>query len=240
MTVTLLWDIDGTLLSTAGAGVEALHRAARAVCRADADLGGLRTDGLTDFEVAAAVIERATGAPPDRGVAAAFLDRYGAELPSVLGHRAGTVLPGVVAILEDLAGRPDVCSLLLTGNTSQGAKAKLAHYGLDRWLAGGAFCTGPGDRAAIARAALALAGREIGEQPALDRVFVIGDTPRDVACGTAIGARTIAVASGRYGVEELAACAPWTVLPRLPGPAAFRRLVGLDATVDPSPQMLIR
>ena len=86
--------------------------------------------------------------------------------------------------------------------------------------AGGAFCVGPGERAEIARRALPLAaGAE---------AYVIGDTPADVECGSAIGALTIAVATGSYSLAELEATDPWAAVGRLPEPQAFRALVSLS------------
>lgn len=237
MSTTLLWDIDGTLLATGRAGVIALERAALRVCGVELDLAALRTDGLTDFAIAEAIVERATGSPAGTPAVRRLLAVYDAELPSVLGLREGAVLAGAAEILADLAPCQDVLSLLLTGNTAAGARAKLAHYGLDRWLADGSFCAGAGARVAIAREALRMAERAWGQRFDRERVFVVGDTPHDVACGKAIGARTIAVAGGRFGPEELRACDPWRVLGALPDPADFRRLIGVAASDgDPSPR----
>jgi phosphoglycolate phosphatase len=223
------WDIDGTLLTTARAGVFALEEAAREVCGAEADLAALRTSGLTDAEVAAAAIEACTGRAGDFATVAAFLRAYERHLPSRLPWRNGSVLPGVREILDDLAGRPDVTCLLLTGNTAAGARAKLAHYGLGSYFAGGAFCNDGDDRDAIACRARELAGRHLNGAPADELVFVVGDTPADVRCGRAIGARTIAVASGEHAEDELARAGAWLTLPRLPGPAEFARLLGIEA-----------
>src|SRR5205823_7635252 len=93
----------------------------------------------------------------------------------------GGLMPGVREILEDLRSELRVTSLLLTGNTRAGALAKLRCYGLDGMLDEGAFCTGSRSRLQIARQALALAHRKLGELSP-DSVFVIGDTPYDVAC----------------------------------------------------------
>jgi phosphoglycolate phosphatase-like HAD superfamily hydrolase len=131
----------------------------------------------------------------------------------------------VLEALEHLEPRADVESLLLTGNTRAGATAKLRHYGLERFFPhGGAFCQGPGAREEIAARILVLAER-LGDGAAT--VVVIGDTPRDVACGTAIGARTVAVASGAHTAGELAEHGPSLVLDRIPEPERFRELLGL-------------
>jgi phosphoglycolate phosphatase len=221
MTAVLFWDIDGTLLTTARAGVFALEEAAREVCGAEADLSSLHTAGLTDSEVAALVIEHC-GASADPAAVSAMLRAYERHLPDRLHWKRGQVLAGVEAVLSDLSGRPDVTCMLLTGNTEAGARAKLSHYGLDGYFDGGAFCRDGDDRVTIARAARELANGS-GE------LFVIGDTPHDVRCGQAIGARTVAVASGPYALDELEACGPWLALEGLPEPERFLRLLGLPS-----------
>jgi len=234
MTQVLFWDIDGTLLSTARAGVFALEEAAREVCGATPDFAALKTAGLTDAEVAALAI-REVGGDPAPATVNAFLRSYERHLPERLHWRQGQVLPGVVEILEELAPRTDVASFLLTGNTAAGARAKLTHYGLERFFAAGAFCTEGGERATIARRALDVAERELGRAPAADATYVIGDTPYDIRCGQAIGARTLAVASGAYSREELEAYDPWQALDALPVPERFAALVGLPTPTSSLP-----
>ena len=229
MKTVVCWDIDGTLISTARAGVFALEEAAREVCGAEPDFAELRTSGLTDAEVAALAIHTCTGRTGDAPTATAFLRAYERHLPERLTWRRGSVLPGVKAILDDLAERPNVTCLLLTGNTAAGAQAKLSHYGLEAYFADGAFCGDGEDRESIARRAGELARRHANGALADDRVFVVGDTPHDVRCGLAIGARTVAVASGDYGEEELAGAGAWLTLPRLPAPAEFARLLGIGS-----------
>jgi phosphoglycolate phosphatase-like HAD superfamily hydrolase len=224
----LFWDIDGTLLSTGRAGVFALVAAAREVLGVDADIDDLHTAGLTDSEVAAAVIGHC-GQVADPTTVAAFLGVYERELPGSLPLRRGRVLPSVAEILSDLADRPDVVSHLLTGNTAAGARAKLRHYGLGAYFNGGSFCTQGATRDAIARSARELIDERYG-RGAVDpeRTYVIGDTPLDIRCGKAIGARTVAVATGAYALDELRAHSPWAALERLPDPPDFRGLIGLD------------
>jgi phosphoglycolate phosphatase len=143
-------------------------------------------------------------------------------LPACLPRKQGQVLPGVRPILDDLQGRGDVVSMLLTGNTQAGAKAKLEHYGIAGYFRSGAFCDGLVDRPSIARKALGLAG----EAPA-ESVYVIGDTPHDIHCGKAIGARTVAVASGPYSAGELGEHGPWKIFESLPSPDVFLRELGI-------------
>jgi phosphoglycolate phosphatase-like HAD superfamily hydrolase len=217
----LFWDLDGTLLTTGRAGIFAFEEALAEMTGITSDLQQLFTAGLTDAEIAVLILEGADGdAAPGR--VDEVLRAYERRLPASLHRRQGRVLPNVREVLEDLEGRDDVRSYLLTGNTPTGARAKLAHYDLARFFpdGGGAFCLGPGARVEIARRALPLAEHA-------DAHYVIGDTPADIACGNAIGARTIAVASGSHSVDELAAHEPWALLEQIPEPAAFRRLVGV-------------
>ncbi len=218
--VVLFWDLDGTLLLTGRAGLFAFEDALDEVTGVRADIHSLRTAGMTDAGVARLVLEHA-GVEATAERIDAVLRAYERRLPDSLPRRAGQVLPGVAEVLEDFAGRDDVRSYLLTGNTPEGAKAKLDHYGLSAFFPdGGAFCVDHGSRTDIARRALPLA-------EGADAVYVIGDTPADVECGKAIGARTIAVASGWHPREELESTDPWLVLDRIPPPDEFRTLLGL-------------
>ena len=223
----LFWDIDGTLLTTARAGVFALEEAATQVCGGRPDLAALKTSGLTDSEVATLAIE-ACGERPTPSRVSAFLRSYERHLPDRLHWRRGHVLPGVVEALEHLADRPGVKCLLLTGNTRTGADAKLRHYGLAHYFADGAFCADGDDRTVIARRAHALI-RLHCDTSADSATFVIGDTPDDVRCGRAIGARTIAVATGAHGADELASTGAWLVLDAIPPPPKFCDMLRISA-----------
>lgn len=221
MTV-LFWDIDGTLLTTAKAGVFAWNDAVRELTGRDFDLLNVRIAGLTDYQIAVKTFE-AMGIEPDETLLHRFVDRYGELLPASLPRRQGRVLPHVREILERLHLRSGIRSYLLTGNTRAGATAKLTHYGLIRYFPDGAFAEDAGDRSAIAERALRLA-RRAGPVSG-GGVFVIGDTPHDIDCAAAIDARTIAVATGGYSIEELRAHAPWRAFDELPTPDEFVRLI---------------
>jgi phosphoglycolate phosphatase len=225
MPAVLFWDIDGTLLTTARAGIFALEEAAREVCGAAPDFSALHTAGLTDWEVAVLCLET-VGADSSPAVAARLLRRYEAYLPTRLHYRRGSVLPGVREALDDLTARDGVSNLLLTGNTAAGARAKLEHYDLARYFADGAFCEDGDDRTAIARRAHDLARRRGNGEVDVERVAVIGDTPADVRCGQAIGARTVAIASGSYSAADLDACGPTAVFRAVPDPSLLLRALG--------------
>jgi phosphoglycolate phosphatase len=218
VTLLVLWDIDGTLLSTARAGVFALEDAARELLGRDVDLQALPTAGLTDAAIAERVLTtHGDAGGPER--VERFLRVYEAALPDRLPLRQGRVLDGVRPALDALAARDDAVNALLTGNVEGGAWAKLRHYGLDGYFERGAFCRLDVERAAIARRA-----RALGDGP----MVVIGDTPHDVACGKAIDARTLAVASGGTSLAELAACEPWRAIERLPPPDELLALLELE------------
>jgi len=215
----LFWDIDGTLLLTNRAGVFALEDAAQEVTGTKPDLATMRTAGMTDAEIGRDIVGEEH--------LAAFLRAYERLLPERLGWREGRVLPNVRENLEALAQRDDVVNMLLTGNVAGGAEAKLRHYGLWQYFgAGGAYSVEGDDRPAIARRARELAAEHGGEVPPGERMFVIGDTPHDVHCGEAIGARTVAVATGPgYDLEALRASEPWALLEQLPEPSAFQAVL---------------
>ena len=222
MTTYLFWDIDGTLITTARAGVFALEEATEEVLGERIDLTTMKTAGLTDAEIARMLAESRDRA--DETTVRALMDAYERLLPERLHWRQGYVLPNVRENLDALSERDDVVNMLLTGNIPGGAEAKLRHYGLwDYFAAGGGFSFYGDDRPAIARRAAEIAGNPDG-----DRMVVIGDTPHDISCGKAIGARTVAIATGPgYTLEELRAHDPGLVLPELPDPPALAAALGL-------------
>jgi phosphoglycolate phosphatase-like HAD superfamily hydrolase len=221
MTV-LFWDIDGTLLTTGKAGVPAWEKAVREVIGHDFQLSSFRVAGLTDYQIAVRTFEM-LGVDAGEETIQRMVRRYEELLPESLPQKQGYVLPNVREILELLEDRADVRSYLLTGNTRGGAKAKLTHYGLFKFFPDGAFAEDASDRSVIATRALELARRA---GPVNDRaVFVVGDTPHDIDCAKAIGARTVAVATGGYSLDELESHRPWRVFSELPSAREFVSLI---------------
>ena len=206
----VLFDIDGTILRTGGAGRRAVHRALEEVFGAPVP-DGHEFDGKTDPQIVRELMRRAGLEHRDiDDRLEQALERYVELLHLELARldRADGILPGVLSLLDVLESRSDVLLGLLTGNVHAGAMAKLSAVGIrpERFRVG-AFGSDHADRPelpAIARGrASELLGREI---PGYD-VVVIGDTPADMSCGRGIGARSIGVATGRYSVDELRACA---------------------------------
>jgi phosphoglycolate phosphatase len=227
--IALFWDIDGTLITTGRAGLLAWEDACRAITGQSLDFQTLKTDGLTDHQVALRIMEHAGVSASDDALRR-MVDVYERRLPERLPLRRGRVLDGIRESLEHLrAHRQDVHSMLLTGNTERGARAKLTHYGLIEFFEGGAFSTDAGPRSRIAVRALEMVrGRYPEAAIELGHVFVIGDTPHDIDCARAVGVRTIAVASGVYGVDALRSHGAWRVVDRIPPVEEFVAMIDED------------
>jgi phosphoglycolate phosphatase-like HAD superfamily hydrolase len=210
----VLFDIDGTLLWPNGAGALAMHRALGEVYGMSGMLGQFSMAGMTDR----AIIHRAlTGGGLSPGKVQSRWKRFSLALAR---HMVVTVVerelrlcPGVLALLDTLSARDDVLLGLVTGNLENTAPIKLRAAGIDSGLFRvGGYGSDDADRnklpAIAARRAEALTG-----QPFVGpRIVVVGDTPADVACGKAVGARTVAVATGEPSREALQAAAPDALL----------------------------
>ncbi|MDD5199773.1 MAG: haloacid dehalogenase-like hydrolase [Terrimicrobiaceae bacterium] len=204
----LLFDIDGTLLTSGGAGENALKDAMRDRFGIADDLAGITLAGATDALIARKLLEKHALAATSENVSA-LLDCYLHHLAGRMPRHRGTLLPGIVDLLERLADRSDECVLaLLTGNLRRGAEIKLAHYGVWDYFEFGAFADDHHDRNELGRFARARALDRHGEEFPPERIFVIGDTPRDIECGRAIDAKTVAIATGNYPIAALEAHQP--------------------------------
>jgi len=203
----LLFDIDGTLITSGGAGETALKRAMKTRFGAEEDLQGISLAGATDALIARALLEKhGLGVSPEN--VTALLDSYLHFLGECMPAHRGRVLPGMIPVLDALKARPDAVLALLTGNLVRGAEIKLRHYGVWDYFEFGAFADDHHDRNELGRFASARALEKHGEAFPPDRIFVIGDTPRDIECGRAIGAKTVAVATGNFTRAQLAEHSP--------------------------------
>jgi phosphoglycolate phosphatase len=223
----VFWDIDGTLIRTGGAGLRAWGQAVAEVLGRSDGLAGIETSGVTDAEIAMGAC-RAAGVD-EAGTASRLLRALERRLPSELRASDGRVLANVRESLEALSARDDVVNMLLTGNIASTGRFKLELFDLWRFFdAGGAFSVEGADRAGIARRARELAGQHAGRPLAGEQMVVIGDTPHDIACGKAIGARTVAVATGRvYTLADLERAEPWRAFAALPDPGCLCAMLGL-------------
>jgi phosphoglycolate phosphatase len=225
----VLFDIDGTLLLSGGAGRRAIVAALAEVARAGAAVDHIRFDGKTDPQIAVELLAAAGDPEPGHaGTVARLLDRYLEHLAADLAANAAgaRLLPGVAALL-DLAERDERAVLgLLTGNVSRGAQLKLRAVAVDpaRFRVG-AYGSDHADRAALPPIAAARAAPFFGRPPAGAEVIIIGDTPADVTCGRGIGARSVGVATGSYSARELAAAGAHVVLEDFGDPPAAWRAI---------------
>jgi phosphoglycolate phosphatase-like HAD superfamily hydrolase len=213
----VLFDIDGTLVLTGGAGMHALNRVLSEAIGVAEGLDGVPLAGRTDRAIIADVLARHDRRDLlDDRILEAFCGDYFRYLEEEMAKDlpGKRMLPGVESLLETLAARPDVELALLTGNLQEGARLKLSHFDLWRYFSWGAFGGDSVDRNELFPVAMAKA-RERGVAPSPRDVFVIGDTPHDVACARAGNARAIAVATGPYPVDALVATGADLVLPDL-------------------------
>ncbi len=205
-----LFDVDGTLVSARGAGRRAMGRALEAVYGLTGPIGGYDFRGKTDPQIVFDLMG-AAGVPPSLVAErlARFYDRYLEDLRDEIRRAGGVeVMPGVSELVRRLGERGDALLGLLTGNIEAGAKIKLEPTGLLPHFRLGAYGSDEADRARLPALAAGRAQSLAGAALSPERVVIIGDTPLDIACARAFGARAVSVATGGHGVEELAAHLP--------------------------------
>src|SRR5947209_1754243 len=211
------FDIDGTLISSGGAGKAALEAALAEEFGIGQLIEKLQLSGRTDRAIIRDlfrmhVIED-TETNRQRLVAS-----YLRHLPGTLARNAGRVLPGIAALLEQLRVRDDVLVGLLTGNTRAGARVKLGHFGLFDYFACGGYGDHHLERDDVAREALAEVRQRLNGLVVPEHIWVVGDTPLDIRCARSIGARAVAVATGWHPRAELEAHRPDLLLEDLSDP----------------------
>jgi phosphoglycolate phosphatase-like HAD superfamily hydrolase len=223
----VLFDIDGTILLTAGAGRRAIVAALSAEVGRSEAFDRIRFDGKTDPQIVAEMLE-AVGAEEPREaervarLCSAYVTHLEAELERPTTRT--TLMPGVPALLDRLEARDDILLGLLTGNLERGATLKLRSGGIDpaRFRVG-AYGSDAAHRPQLPEIAARRAEPFFCRVPTGSEVVIIGDTPADIHCGQGIAARAVAVATGAYSVSDLAACGPHAV---------FTDLSATDQVVD--------
>ena len=226
----VLFDIDGTLLNSAGMGRASMQRALGMIFGSPGN-PSYRYDGKTDKQIVRDVMRM-------EGHSDEHIDARMNELIELYleGLRAGAKsgkfnvrpLDGVLEILDALEARDDVVLGLLTGNVEAGARIKLQAAGIDpNRFRVNAFGSDHEHRPELPAIARRRAGEHLGLELAGERLVVIGDTPADIECGRSLGAKAIGVASGHYTVEQLREHSPYAVFPSLANTAAV-----LDAIVN--------
>jgi phosphoglycolate phosphatase len=208
----VLFDIDGTLIRTGGAGIQAFAKVFATEFNAVDGFERLKFSGRTDKSLLREFFGFHQIEPTEENFRR-FFERYVFWLDEILRHGQGHVCPGVREFIARLHGLPQPPLLgLLTGNLRLAAEIKLRHYGLWDMFVTGAFADDHEDREGIAAIACERGSRILNEPLRGDQVVVIGDTPHDIRCARAVGAKALAVATGTFTLEELREFQPdWAV-----------------------------
>lgn len=229
---TLFFDIDGTLLNTGGAGMDAMAAGMQSAFGTKPARNGVEFAGRTDRSIARDLFQLHGIAVNEenwetfRTVLAELLEEF-------LSQRQGYVLPGVDGVLQVLEQREDVTLALITGNLPECARLKLAHYRLDRYFEqNGQLLGGFGDhhleRDDVARHADRQLRQHVGQRYSSERTWIIGDTTRDIQCARAINAQVVAVTTGGHDHETLSAAKPDLLLDDLTQADRWLELLSTD------------
>ncbi len=218
MPTVALFDIDGTLISTGGAGARSWLHAFDKLYGIPADIGRFSDAGETDPTVARKTFEAAIGREPSEEelarLFAAYLYRLSEEVASSSGYH---VLEGVVDLLTTLSDAGTMLGIV-SGAMEGAARVKLGRGDLNRFFVFGGYGSDSSDRAELTQAAVDRASMLHGHAIDPRAICVVGDTPLDVAAARAVGAVAVAVATGKYSVKELVAAGADHVLPTLAHP----------------------
>lgn len=202
----LLFDIDGTLVLTGGAGIRALNRAFRQVVGIENAMDGIRPHGKTDPAIVREIFvgQGRNGHTPD--IVARILDAYVSFLPDeVRSSTTYRILPGILSFLETFKEHPGIVCGLATGNVEQGARIKLERGNLNSYFRFGGFGSDAENRTDLVRRAAEKGILQAGQTIDPQDIFVIGDTPRDIEAGKGAGFRTVGVATSDYSEDLLEA-----------------------------------
>lgn len=208
----VLFDIDATLLHTNNVGIHAFARTLETQFKIRNGTDGLKFAGRTDTGLVRELFTR-HGIEISKGNCDLFFNTYTTLLEEMLALTGGKILPGSRELIRAFQALPNPPLIgLLTGNIRTGAEIKLRYFDLWDVFRMGGFGDDHEDRNQIAAIAHQRGSEMLGEKLRGDQILVIGDTPHDIACGRAIGAKVLAVATGGFSVEELRGYKPdWAV-----------------------------
>ncbi len=197
---TLLFDIDGTLIRTGGAGMIAIRKTMNHLFGVD-ELPTVAVHGRTDYGIISELMSPFNLDPAEH--MEAFNSTYWEHLPDSMQKIQGRVLPGVYRVLETLAQMPNVSLGLLTGNSEPAARIKLRHFDLEKYFDFGGFGQWHCDRNDVAELALESSRSFLGDEFDQNKMWVIGDTIHDIRCARSINAKVLAVETGGVDKAEL-------------------------------------
>jgi phosphoglycolate phosphatase-like HAD superfamily hydrolase len=201
--LAILFDIDGTLITSGGAGAESWRRAFDELYGIPADIGQYTDTGMTDPEVGRLTFAGALGREPTSEELATVMAKRQEHLPDAVAESQGyRVLPGVEETLERLRDAGFLLGLT-TGGTEAAGHAKLERGGLNRFFTFGGYGSDSPDRVELTRRAIERAEQVLGRELTPEQVLVVGDTPLDIKAAHAAGARAVGVATGHYDEQQL-------------------------------------
>ncbi len=199
----LLFDIDGTILLTDGAGTRAANRAFEKLHGLADAMRGIDAAGKTDPLILREMYGNGLSRDYTEEEARELFGEYVLFLEEEVENCRIEIMPGIPHLLERLSSRADLMLGIATGNIERGARIKLRKSGLDSHFSVGGFGSDSGSREALIRIAVERARGHLQDSEDFEKVYVIGDTPHDIVHGRAAGAVTVAVATGRYSLTEL-------------------------------------
>jgi phosphoglycolate phosphatase len=216
--LAILFDVDGTLITTGGAGAVAWRRAFEELYGIPADIGQFADDGMTDPEVGFKTFAAVIGREPTPRELTRVLATRLKYLPEAVSESRGyRVLDGVEDVLPQLADAGYLLGIT-TGGTDSAAHIKLARANLGRWFPVGGYGSDSTDRTELTKIAIRRCGRMLGMDLDPRRVLVIGDTPLDIYAAQGAHAIGVGVASGHFSEDELERAGADLVLPSLRTP----------------------
>lgn len=198
----ILFDIDGTLIDSGGAGTESMNLAFKEMFSVDNAFRQVAMAGKTDLQIIGECM-RLHGIDISNGTVGEFFRLYAGHLKTRMVNGRGHVKRGIREALEAFTGNNNYVVGLLTGNIEEGARIKLDHFGLSSYFTVGAFGGDAEDRNNLLPIALGKLQSRFSLNLGFDDCVVIGDTPRDVHCARPYGAMSIGVATGPYSSEAL-------------------------------------
>jgi len=216
----ILFDIDGTLISTGGAGVRALNYAFKDEFPIDNAFSGLSLAGKTDLQIIKLALQRYE-IPFSDEILSRLIGNYLSHLRVEINNNGRHLKPGVMDLLEKLRLRDDIRLGLLTGNLEPGARIKLNVFGLNEYFPTGAFGSDSEDRNRLLPFAVQRYRRLYNEDIGYKECIIVGDTPRDIFCAKPYGARSIAIATGPYPKDALRMAEPDLLLDDMSDIEAF-------------------
>ena len=216
--ITILFDIDGTLVRSGGAGMIAIGQAMSELFGLNG-ISQVDVHGRTDNGILGDIFERHSLSYDHHREE--FNESYWTKLPKTLAQCTGTVLPGVETLLQQLKRQQNVAMGLLTGNSNRAAEIKLRHFGLHHFFDFGGYGDFHSNRNDVAALARESAEQSLGSDFDADNLWVVGDTVSDIVCARSIDARVVVVETGGSEADQLNSANPDCQLPSLADSATF-------------------